>query len=92
MPEEMVGAPPPQRHEIVEAVCAELAKHNTNDVPLTEDTDITADLPLDSVAVMDLLFELEERFDIAIPLNQLGHVRTIGQLADLIRSFAHSQG
>lgn len=82
----------PERRAIVEAVCAELEKHNTTGVHLHEETDITAELAIDSVAVMDLMFELEERFDVAVPLNQLGDVRKIGQLADLVRSLTESGG
>lgn len=49
--------------------------------PLTEDSEIVADLGLDSVQVMELLLEAEERFDISIPLNILPSVRTVGDLA-----------
>ncbi|MBK1699229.1 acyl carrier protein [Rhodovibrio salinarum] len=92
MTENTVGTPTPEHREIVEAVCAELEKHNTTGIQLHEDTDVTGELAIDSVAVMDLMFELEERFDIAVPLNQLGSVRTIGQIADLVRSQAKSGG
>lgn len=84
------GRPAPDRREIVGAVCAELAKHNTAGADLNEQTDIAAELAIDSVAIMDLAFELEERFDIAVPLNHLEDVRTIGQLADLVASLAGS--
>jgi acyl carrier protein len=33
---------------------------------------------------MDLLFALEERYDVSIPLNELDDVRTVGQLADVV--------
>ena len=40
-----------------------------HETPITRDTDITADLDLDSLAVMNLLMQVEEKFDISIPLN-----------------------
>lgn len=48
---------------------------------LTEDTDLVADLNLDSMAVMEVVFEAEDRFNISIPLNVLPQVRTIRDFA-----------
>jgi acyl carrier protein len=70
--------------DIVSALCAELAKLDPQGGPLSETTDITTDLNIDSVAVMDLLFALEERYDVSIPLNELDDVRTVGHLADVV--------
>ncbi|HXU87407.1 MAG TPA: acyl carrier protein [Methylomirabilota bacterium] len=49
---------------------------------LTEDTDLLVDLNLDSMRMMELVFEAEDRFDVSIPLNTLASVRTV-------RDFAH---
>lgn len=48
---------------------------------LSGETELVADLNLDSLKVMELLLELEERFDISIPLNIVSDVRTIGDFA-----------
>ena len=48
---------------------------------MTEATELVADLGLDSVQVMELLLEAEERLDISIPLNILPSVRTVRDLA-----------
>jgi len=48
---------------------------------LSEDTDLVADLGLDSLKVMEMLTEVEDRFDISIPLNILEQVRTVRDLA-----------
>lgn len=48
---------------------------------LTEDTELIADLGLDSMKVMQLVLEAEERFDISIPLNILPDVRTVRDFA-----------
>ena len=47
---------------------------------LEEDTDLVADLGLDSLKVMTLV-EVEDYFDISIPLNILANVRTIKDFA-----------
>ena len=48
---------------------------------LEEDTDLVADLGLDSLKVMTLVEEVEDQFDISIPLNILAGVRTIKDFA-----------
>jgi acyl carrier protein len=55
-----------------------------HDRPITRDSNLVRDLGLDSLAAMDLLMELETRFDIAIPINSLPTVDTVGDLAELI--------
>ncbi len=44
---------------------------------VNEDTDLVADLGLDSLKVMKVLESVEDRFDISIPLNVLPDVRTV---------------
>ncbi len=52
---------------------------------LEEGTELVGNLGLDSMKVMNLLQEVEDRFDISIPLNVLPDVRTIGDLARKIQ-------
>ena len=42
-----------------------------------ENTDLVADLDLDSLKVMKILELVEDRFDISIPLNIMPDVRTV---------------
>lgn len=42
------------------------------------------ELGLDSMAVMNLLMEIEDEFDVSVPLNVLAEVRTPAQLAQAI--------
>ena len=44
---------------------------------INEDTDLGADLGLDSLKVMKILEAVEDKFDISIPLNILPDVRTV---------------
>jgi len=52
--------------------------------PFTEATDLTRDVQVDSASIMTLVFNLEESFDVSVPLNELSNVLTIGDLAKLI--------
>ncbi|TXH34842.1 MAG: acyl carrier protein [Rhodospirillaceae bacterium] len=54
------------------------------DAPITMDTDIAQDLNMDSLAVMDLMMELEDKFDVSIPLNMVPEIVSVGQLAQTI--------
>ena len=54
------------------------------DLTLTVETNIVADTGLDSVSVMDFVFELEDEFGITVPLDRISDVKTVGQLTDAI--------
>ena len=51
---------------------------------LQPETNIVADLGLDSLAIMDFCMELEDRLDISIPLHQLADVVSVGDLVGAI--------
>lgn len=52
---------------------------------ITADTNIVRDLKLDSLAVMDFIMALETRFDTIIPIDGITEIKTIGDLAGLLR-------
>ncbi len=57
------------------------------------DVDLIQELGLDSVKVMDLVMELEDEFDLSIPLNMLTDVHTPTQLAQAVFSLMeHADG
>ena len=72
---------PSRTGAVFEDVCGLLEPFNKNRIALIEATDISADLNVDSVAVLDLLMTIEDKYDISIPMNLLADVRTIGELA-----------
>lgn len=61
-----------------------LAPFNSNGTVLSATTDISTDLNIDSVTVMDFVMEVEDRFDIEIPLNVLSETRTVADLAKVV--------
>lgn len=63
-----------------------LQPFNTNGTVLTPATDISSDLNIDSVTVMDFVMEVEDHFDIEIPLNVLSETRTIADLVKIIEA------
>jgi acyl carrier protein len=58
---------------------------------LEEDTDLVADLGLDSLRVMTLVEEVEDSLDISIPLNILASVRTIKDFATQLQQLTKEE-
>ena len=52
---------------------------------LKAETDLVADLNLDSMKVMDIVAEVEDVFDISIPLNLLPDIRTVEDFASQLQ-------
>jgi acyl carrier protein len=46
----------------------------------TMGSDLVTDLGLDSLQILELIAELEDRFDISIPLNDVPATRTVAQV------------
>ena len=44
------------------------------------DSDLVADLGFDSLEVLELVAELEDRFDITVPVEDVPSVRTVAQV------------
>ena len=53
------------------------------------DSSVIEDTGLDSVSVMDFVMELEDEFDITIPLDRIAEVRTVGDLANAVQAMLH---
>lgn len=53
-------------------------------VQINRDTDIARDLDVDSLSLMNIVMELEDAFDLSVPLDRLALVQTVGDLADLL--------
>ena len=72
--------------DTADQICKLLQPFNTTGKALTASTDISTDLNIDSVTVMDFVMEVEDHFDIEIPLNVLSETRTIADLAKVVEA------
>jgi acyl carrier protein len=70
--------------ETVQHIIKLLEPFNAAGAKLSAETDISTDLNIDSVTVMDFVMEVEDHFDIEIPLNVLSETRTIAELAKVV--------
>lgn len=74
----------PAYDEILVRLIDHLQRVTGKGVPFTDDMDLVAQLGLDSVKVLDLIMEVEDEFDISIPMNVLTEVHTVRDLAQAI--------
>lgn len=61
-----------------------IAPVNKKGIALKPETTFAGDLELDSLTVMDLVAEIEDEFDILLPLNKLPDLETIQQVTDAV--------
>lgn len=70
---------------VMAEICHHLAPFQPNGAAaISGATVITKDLNIDSLAVMDMVMELEDRFDVSIPMNVVAEIHTVDELADTI--------
>ena len=72
------------KDSVVSELCELLQKYNKEGIELTTETNLGSDLDVDSVEVMDLIMEIEDKFDIDIPINLVSEIERIGDLASLV--------
>lgn len=70
--------------DILQRLCHHLRQFTGPDVEITPQTDLINQLAIDSVKLLNLIMEIEDEFDISVPLNALTDVQTVHELANLI--------
>lgn len=77
------------RRDVIFARIVELISPlNKKGTPLADTTSFANDLEMDSLTVMDLVANIEDEWDIVLPLNMLPELETIGQVADAVDRLA----
>jgi acyl carrier protein len=74
--------PHPASAPIEEGVIEVLKNVSRRPIEPTLASDLIVDLGLDSLQVLEVIAELEDRFDISIPLNDVPATRTVAQVVD----------
>ena len=79
----------PTRGEVMAEICTQLDAFRSDDAQVIRGaTVISKDLSINSLAVMDMIMELEDRFDVSIPMNTVAEIHTVDELADTILKLA----
>ena len=76
--------PHPVPVQIEAGVIAVLKTLSSRPIEPTLASDLIVDLGFDSVRVLEVIAELEDRFDVSIPLNDLPLTRTVAQVVALV--------
>jgi acyl carrier protein len=74
----------PASAHIEEGVIDVLRNVSRRPIDPTLSSDLVADLGFDSLQVLEVIAELEDRFDISIPLNDVPTTRTVGQVVSQV--------
>jgi len=72
-------------------ICSLLEPLNDKEIKLTRETDMIADLEIDSVSVLDIVMDIEDNYDISIPVNVISEIKSIGELVDAIHAIKKEQ-
>ncbi len=72
--------------DITAEICVLLQPFNNDGITLTQATDIPAELNIDSVGVLDFIMDVEDKFDIEIPMNVVSETHTIGDLVKVVQA------
>lgn len=70
--------------KVQEEIITLLQPFNPKGIDITPETDLSADLYMDSVAAMNLVMEIEDRFEIDIPISLLPDVNNVQDLVDAV--------
>ena len=76
--------PSPASDQITEGVIEVLKNVSRRPIEPTLGSDLVADLGFDSLQVFETIAELEDRFDISIPLNDVPSTRTVAQVVEQV--------
>lgn len=69
---------------VLDEIRSLLEPYNPNSVEITLETDFSSELNIDSVAAMNLVMEIEDKFELDIPINQLPDMNTPKDLVDIV--------
>ena len=72
--------PAPGSASIEQGVIDVLTNVSRRPIEPTASSDLVADLGFDSLQVLEVIAELEDRFEIAIPLDHVSTTRTVAQV------------
>jgi len=80
------------RDRVREEIIVILKPHVQADAPLSETSQLVADLGIDSLGVMEVVADLEDKFKLHIPDDALREVETVGDVARAITTRLEREG
>jgi acyl carrier protein len=78
--------------EFIEAGVIDVLKRVSRDpIEPTLNSDLVIDLGFDSLQILELIAELEDRFDVSFPLNDVPATRTVAQVVAQVTALVESR-
>jgi acyl carrier protein len=77
--------------DVLQKLCRHLEQFTGPGVEITPETDLINQLAIDSVKLLNLIMEIEDEFDISVPINALTDVQTVRELATLVHQIKSTQ-
>ena len=77
---------PDSGHIVMQEIFRLLSPYQVGSKGITPQTVISKGLTVDSLPIMDVIMELEDRFDVTIPINVAADIVTIDHLAQAVVS------
>ena len=77
--------------EIMQTLLKSLNELPGKTAEVTPQTNLTADMKIDSIDMMELLMEVEDTFDVSFPLNMMANINTVREFADQIKQLVEGQ-
>lgn len=78
--------------EIEQGVIDAIRTASRRPVEPTPASELVADLGFDSLQVLDVIAELEDRFDISIPLDEVPATRTVAEVVAQVTRLLNARG
>ena len=73
---------------IYDTVSRILGRFVRTEVAIRPETELIRDLGIDSLAAMDIVMEIEDAYAFDVPLAEIGTIRTVQDLVDVIARHA----
>jgi acyl carrier protein len=80
----------PDYNDFLERIFDILRPFTKKGVMLNESSELVTELGLTSLQVMELIEQIEDHFDMSIPLNILPDIRTVHDLATALEKLSQS--
>ena len=74
----------PLQFDVMQEILRLLAPYQAGGQAITPQTVIARGTAVDSLTIMDVIVELEDRFDVTIPMNVSADIETVDQLAQTV--------
>ncbi|HQP35448.1 MAG TPA: phosphopantetheine-binding protein [Polyangiaceae bacterium] len=68
------------------------SKHAQTGTTTTEQSHITGDLAIDSLAVMEIVAEIEDTYEVSFPDDALPSIRTVGDVIRALSAHLEKEG